>query len=85
MSRTLTLLILIASPIAISALLASLGFFVHAIGRGFGSHRPPTAIILATIGMALLHAGYYLAPLLWSQGRTTMALWLRAPFWTATF
>jgi hypothetical protein len=79
MSRALTLLILIASPVAISALLASLGFFVHAIGRGFGSHRPPTAIIIATLGLALLHAGYYLGPILWHLKRQTLALWLMTP------
>lgn len=79
MPRPLTLILLTASPVVISAGLAFLGFFVHSLGRAFGSRQPPTAIVVALLAIALLHAGYYLGPFLWLNGRATLALWLMTP------
>lgn len=79
MSRPLTLAILVLSPLVLSAGLAFCGYVIHAIGRAFGSHRPPTAIVVATLFAALLHVGYYLGPLLWIVRRPTLALWLMVP------
>jgi hypothetical protein len=79
MARLLSLLLLVASPLVLSAGLVLLGLFLHGVGRAFGSHRPPTAIVVAMLVLALLHAGYYLGPLLWLSGRTTLGLWLMTP------
>lgn len=79
MPRTLAFLILTGSPLVISVGIGVLGTFIHAVGRGFGSTRQPTAIIIAMLGLAAVHAGYYLAPMLWASERRTLALWLTAP------
>lgn len=79
MSRIASLVILVVSPLVLSAGLAFGGSFLHAVGRAFGSQRPPTAIVVATLFAALLHVGYYLGPLLWIVRRPTLALWLMVP------
>lgn len=79
MGRALSILVLVASPLVISAGLVLLGLFIHGVGRAFGSNKPPTPVVLAMLGVALLHAGYYLGPWLWASGRSTLALWLMVP------
>jgi xanthosine utilization system XapX-like protein len=79
MSRWIQLALLVASPIAISIGIVFLGWFIHAIGNAFGSRRSPAPIVLAMIGLTLLHAGYYLAPMLWVTERRTLGFWLLVP------
>ena len=79
MGRIATILLLVASPLVITAGLVLLGLFINGVGRAFGSTKSPTPIVLAMVGLALLHIGYYLGPLLWSNGRTSLALWLMLP------
>jgi hypothetical protein len=79
MARALTILALVASPIVLSAGLVLLGMFIHGVGRAFGSQKPPTPVVFAMLGLAVLHAGYYLGPVLWAQGRASLALWLMTP------
>jgi len=79
MPRWLSLTILFASPLAISTGLVLLGLFLHALSGLWGTKKPPGPIILAMIGLAVLHAGYYLGPWLFLSQRTTLALWLMIP------
>lgn len=79
MARWLPLVLLVGSPIAISIGIVFLGWFIHAFGNAFGARRSPAPIVLAMAGLTLLHAGYYLAPLLWVTERRSLALWLLVP------
>lgn len=71
--------LLVGAPLAISTGLVLLGLFLHALGGLWGTRKPPGPIIAAMIGLAVLHAGYYLGPWLFLQQRTALALWLMIP------
>jgi len=79
MTRYLPNFILIASPILLTIALGVVAFGIQAVGRGFGSIKGPTPIVVAAIFVWLLHAGYILGPWLFHHERRTLALWLMVP------
>lgn len=79
MPRWLSLTILITSPVAITIGLVLLGLFLNALSGLWGTRKPPGPIVVAMLGLGMLHAGYFLGPWFFLSQRTTLALWLMIP------
>lgn len=79
MPRWLTLALLAASPLAITAGLVLLGLFLYALSGVWGPRKSPVPIVAALVCVAMLHAGYYLGPWLFLWQRNALALWLMVP------
>ena len=80
MQATVSILLLCVPPIVLTGLLGGTLSLVSGFRKGFGAHRPLTAATYLIAGaFALLHGGYYGAPLLLSLDRAALALWLTAP------
>jgi hypothetical protein len=79
MPSWISISILWLSPAAITAACVACGLFANAMRQGFGPHKPAAPIILATLILWLLHAGYLLAPWLYSTDRRVLAFWLMIP------
>lgn len=79
MPRALSLLLVGISPLLITGGTLAFALFVNAARVDFGSKRPGWPILVAGIGLWLLHIGFLLAPWLWVRGRTTLGLWLTCP------
>lgn len=85
MPRWLSLSLLVASPLAITAGLVLLGLFLHALSGVWGPRKSPAPIVGVLVGVALLHGGYYLGPWLFLWQRNALALWLMVPIALAAF
>ena len=79
MSRAFSLGLLWLSPVLISLGVGAYFFALNAERVEFGSKRPGWPIVLAAVGVWLIHLGFHLGPWLWSRGRSTTALWLMCP------
>lgn len=79
MSKPIALILLWSSPVIITLACAACGVFLGFIRNGFGPSRSSGPIVLASLLLWLLHAGYLLGPWLWSHQRPILAIALMMP------
>lgn len=79
MARAVSYIFLYLSPVIVTVAIAIVAFGIHAVGRGFGSTRSHTPILVAAVFLWLLHAGFLLGPWLYAHDRRTLAAWLMLP------
>lgn len=79
MSRVLPIIVLYTSSLVLTIGLCIVAYGIHAVGRGFGSMKSSTPLVIAATIVWLLHAGYLLGPWLYQTQRHTTALWLMIP------
>ena len=79
MSKPIALILLWGSPLIITLACAACGVFMGFIRNGFASSKSSGPIILASVLLWLLHAGYLLGPWLWSRQRPILAIGLMMP------
>lgn len=61
------------------AIVLAAGFFVRAIGRGFGARKTSPLLVAATILCLLLHGGLLLGPYWWLSGQRSLGIALMLP------
>jgi hypothetical protein len=72
--------LLCLSPIALTGAIGGVLSWARAFRRSFGAHRTLTGGSILVAGLfVLIHAGFYLAPLLYHSDHQTLALWLVLP------
>ncbi len=80
MPAAVSILLLCVSPIVLTG---AIGFALNMVAgfrKGFGAHTAlPTSAILVTAGALVLHAGYFLSPVLLYADHVAIALWLVTP------
>ncbi|HLO40911.1 MAG TPA: hypothetical protein VK176_07800 [Phycisphaerales bacterium] len=79
MQRTISIVILYAAPVVLTIGVCILAMLIHLLLKGFGSHRGAGPLVLAGIGVWVLHMGYVLGPWLYGHERQGLALVLMLP------
>lgn len=80
MPLLLSIFLLCLSPIAIVIAIGGALTLINNFRKGFGAHQTlPTAAVIAALVAAVLHGGFFLAPLLLYAGHVKTALLLVAP------
>lgn len=80
MNLFVSILLLCMPPIALCVAVGGVLALIKGFRKSFGAHRPllPNTYIAAA-GVLLLHAGYFLAPVLLYTNHVALALWLVVP------
>ncbi len=80
MNLFVSILLLCMPPIALCVAVGGVLALIQGFRKGFGAHNPlpPTTLAIAA-GVLVVHAGYFLAPVLLYTHHVALALWLVVP------